>query len=244
VATPKDANDITRLLIEGRAGDLQSRDQAISLLYDNLHQIARQLLRRERGMLTLSAPELIHEVFFRLFGKNEPDWESRRHQPGVPRRRRAGPEPDRPLRQRRTPDHRRRRALVEHLQARRVDHRADPAGALAAQRRRRVRRVRRRLRRRAGPGLPHAGVRLARTRRDPAAGPRSHRPGDRRAQRQPRPVRRLRLPGRRRLQGPQPRRGNALSVVMPGQGGVQGRTKPWPPCSTAWITPRLSAPPR
>ena len=78
VAITKNANDITRLLIEGRAGDLQSRDQAISLLYDNLHQIARQLLRRERGMLTLSAPELIHEVFFRLFGKNEPDWESRR----------------------------------------------------------------------------------------------------------------------------------------------------------------------
>jgi len=71
-------NDITRLLIEGRAGDIRSRDQAISLLYDNLHQIARQLLRRERGMLTLSAPELIHEVFLRLFGKNEPDWESRR----------------------------------------------------------------------------------------------------------------------------------------------------------------------
>lgn len=73
-----DGKDITRLLVEGRAGDLQSRDQALSLLYDNLHQIARQLLRRERGMLTLSAPELIHEVFFRLFGNNEPDWESRR----------------------------------------------------------------------------------------------------------------------------------------------------------------------
>jgi RNA polymerase sigma factor (TIGR02999 family) len=73
-----DAKDITRLLVEGRAGDLQSRDQALSLLYDNLHQIARQLLRRERGMLTLSAPELINEVYFRLFGNNEPDWESRR----------------------------------------------------------------------------------------------------------------------------------------------------------------------
>jgi RNA polymerase sigma factor (TIGR02999 family) len=73
-----DGKDITRLLVAGRAGDLQSRDQALSLLYDNLQQIARQLLRRERGMLTLSAPELIHEVFFRLFGHNEPDWESRR----------------------------------------------------------------------------------------------------------------------------------------------------------------------
>lgn len=70
--------DITRLLIEGRAGDLRSRDEAISLLYENLRQIAQQLLRRERGMLTLSAPELIHEVFLRLFGTHEPDWESRR----------------------------------------------------------------------------------------------------------------------------------------------------------------------
>lgn len=70
--------DITRLLVEGRAGDLAARDQAISLLYDNLRQMAQQLLRRERGMLTLSAPELIHEVFLRLFGHNEPDWESRR----------------------------------------------------------------------------------------------------------------------------------------------------------------------
>lgn len=73
-----DGHDITRLLIEGRGGDLQSRDQAIGLLYDNLRQIAQQLLRRERGMLTLSAPELIHEVFLRLFGTHEPDWESRR----------------------------------------------------------------------------------------------------------------------------------------------------------------------
>jgi hypothetical protein len=39
-----DGKDITRLLVEGRAGDQQSRDQALSLLYDNLHQIARQLL--------------------------------------------------------------------------------------------------------------------------------------------------------------------------------------------------------
>lgn len=73
-----EGHDITRLLIEGRAGDLRSRDQAIGLLYDNLRQIAQQLLRRERGMLTLSAPELIHEVFLRLFGTHEPDWESRR----------------------------------------------------------------------------------------------------------------------------------------------------------------------
>ncbi|MBC7989321.1 MAG: hypothetical protein H7Y19_07035 [Luteimonas sp.] len=133
MTTPKDPNDITRLLIEGRAGDLQSRDQAISLLYDNLHQIARQLLRRERGMLTLSAPELIHEVFFRLFGKNEPDWESRRHQPGLPRTRRAGSRSDRAFGQCRAPDHRRRHALVDHVQAWRVDARADRASALVAQ---------------------------------------------------------------------------------------------------------------
>lgn len=71
-------HDITRLLVEGRAGDPEARDKALGLLYDNLHQIARQLLRRERGMLTLSAPELVNEMYFRLFGSNEPDWESRR----------------------------------------------------------------------------------------------------------------------------------------------------------------------
>ncbi|HEX3896884.1 MAG TPA: ECF-type sigma factor [Rudaea sp.] len=76
--TAKEGHDITRLLVEGRGGDIRSRDQAIGLLYENLTQIARGLLRRERGKLTLSAPELINEVFLRLFGTNEPDWESRR----------------------------------------------------------------------------------------------------------------------------------------------------------------------
>jgi len=71
-------DDITRLLVLGRAGDAESRDQAIELLYGELQAIALRLLRREREMLTLSAPELIHEAFLRLFGDREPDWESRR----------------------------------------------------------------------------------------------------------------------------------------------------------------------
>ena len=71
-------NDITRLLNEGKAGDLAARERAIGLLYDNLHQIAQGLLRRERGRLSLSAPELINEFFLRMFGTREPDWESRR----------------------------------------------------------------------------------------------------------------------------------------------------------------------
>ena len=71
-------NDITRLLNEGKAGDLAARERAIGLLYDNLQQIAQGLLRRERGRLSLSAPELINEFFLRMFGTSEPDWESRR----------------------------------------------------------------------------------------------------------------------------------------------------------------------
>src|SRR5690606_32343775 len=55
-------DDLTRLLVLGRAGDAESRDQAIELLYGELQAIALRLLRREREMLTLSAPELIHEA--------------------------------------------------------------------------------------------------------------------------------------------------------------------------------------
>src|SRR5690606_5257666 len=71
-------DDITRLLVLGRAGDAESRDQAIELLYGELQAIALRLLRREREMLTLGALELVHDAFLRLFGDREPDWESRR----------------------------------------------------------------------------------------------------------------------------------------------------------------------
>jgi RNA polymerase sigma factor (TIGR02999 family) len=47
------------------------------MVYQDLRQIARYHLRRERPSHTLQQTALIHEVYLRLLGQRAPSWESR-----------------------------------------------------------------------------------------------------------------------------------------------------------------------
>ena len=69
--------EITRLLMEWRNGDQDALAQLIPLVYDDLRQLARNYLRRERQAHTLQPTALVHEVFIRLFGQTHPDWKNR-----------------------------------------------------------------------------------------------------------------------------------------------------------------------
>src|SRR5580765_3434011 len=75
---PVTAN-ITRLLREWQAGDRESLDRLIPLVYDELHTIAVRHMARERKDSGLQATVLINEAFMKLVDQRNVDWQSRAH---------------------------------------------------------------------------------------------------------------------------------------------------------------------
>src|SRR5437870_1349455 len=78
-------SDVTRLLNALSHGDQRAADELLPLLYEELRQLARQRLAREKPGQTLDATALVHEAYLRLVGSplgeqgQEPRWEGRRH---------------------------------------------------------------------------------------------------------------------------------------------------------------------
>lgn len=71
---------VTQILSGMDAGDPRAGEQLLPLVYDELRQLAAQMLRRENAVQTLQATALVHEAYLRLVDvENEPDWNSRGH---------------------------------------------------------------------------------------------------------------------------------------------------------------------
>jgi RNA polymerase sigma factor (TIGR02999 family) len=60
--------DVTLILGKARAGDNHAHDELISLIYDELRQMAGSLMRRERPDHTLAPTAVVHEAVIRLLG--------------------------------------------------------------------------------------------------------------------------------------------------------------------------------
>ena len=71
--------EITRLLQSWSAGDLESAEQVLPLVYDELRRIALRQLRREREDHTLQATAIVHEAYLRLTEQGGFRWPSRAH---------------------------------------------------------------------------------------------------------------------------------------------------------------------
>lgn len=71
--------DVTKLLDELRHGDPDAGDRLARVVYQQLHHIAVNALRRERGGHTLQPTELVDEAFVRLIGQRHTTWENRSH---------------------------------------------------------------------------------------------------------------------------------------------------------------------
>lgn len=76
-------NQVTRLLHDWSQGNKAALDQLIPLVYQELRNLARGYLRRERSDHTLEATALIHEAYVRLVDQDVPQWEGRAHFFGV-----------------------------------------------------------------------------------------------------------------------------------------------------------------
>jgi len=75
-------HEVTQLLRRLRAGDAQAREELFPLVYQELRQVARRALRRERPDHTLRPTELVHEAYLKLGAANGP-WQDRAHFLGV-----------------------------------------------------------------------------------------------------------------------------------------------------------------
>jgi RNA polymerase sigma factor (TIGR02999 family) len=73
-------NDVTRILLNVERGDPTAAEQLLTLVYDELRQLAAQKLAHEKPGQTLQATALVHEAYLRLV---EPEtgrhWNGRAH---------------------------------------------------------------------------------------------------------------------------------------------------------------------
>lgn len=72
-------HEVTRILLELKAGDSKRVNELIPLVYDELRGLAAVHLARERPGQTLQPTALVHEAYLRLIHESVEDWESRRH---------------------------------------------------------------------------------------------------------------------------------------------------------------------
>jgi RNA polymerase sigma-70 factor (ECF subfamily) len=77
------ADNLTGLLIEWRQGDKAALDKLTPLVYDEMRRLAHRYVRRERDGHTLQTTALVNEVYLRLAGQQNVEWQDRAHFFGV-----------------------------------------------------------------------------------------------------------------------------------------------------------------
>ncbi len=71
--------DTASLLQQWNQGDRLAGDDLIKRFYAELRRLAAAQLDREWGVRSLQATELVHEAWFRLCGREQPNFANRRH---------------------------------------------------------------------------------------------------------------------------------------------------------------------
>ena len=83
MSTTPPTHAVTRLLLAWRDGDTAASEQLMALVYNDLRQVARGYLQRERADHTLQPTALVHEAYLRLVDDSQIQWQSRAHFYGV-----------------------------------------------------------------------------------------------------------------------------------------------------------------
>jgi RNA polymerase sigma factor (TIGR02999 family) len=74
-----ESNDAERTLLETYRERAETPEQLFLLVYQELRQVARAYMRRERADHTLQATALVNEAYLRLFDGQAFQWENRKH---------------------------------------------------------------------------------------------------------------------------------------------------------------------
>ena len=70
---------MTMLIAEVRQGNEAAKEELVTLVYPELRRIAAHYMRQERPGHTLRTTGLVNEMYLRLFGTAQTDWQSRAH---------------------------------------------------------------------------------------------------------------------------------------------------------------------
>ena len=76
-------HEVTELLRDWGAGDKTALDRLMPLVYDELHRLAHQYMRREKAGHLLQTSALINEAYLRLVDQPQVRWENRSHFFGI-----------------------------------------------------------------------------------------------------------------------------------------------------------------
>jgi RNA polymerase sigma factor (TIGR02999 family) len=76
---PPAPQEVTQLLLAWHGGDQAALHQLMPIVYDELHRLARQYLRREGGAPSLQTTVLVHEAYLRLVDVQQVEWQGRAH---------------------------------------------------------------------------------------------------------------------------------------------------------------------
>jgi RNA polymerase sigma factor (TIGR02999 family) len=106
--TKTSPHEVTQLLIAWSGGDQAAYDELIPLVYQELHRLAHQYIRRERPGHPLQTSALVNEAYLRLVEQKSYTWQSRAHFLGIAA-------------------HTMRRILVDHARSRRYRKRGGEA---------------------------------------------------------------------------------------------------------------------
>jgi RNA polymerase sigma factor (TIGR02999 family) len=71
------SESITLLLERWTGGDTSALDRLIPLVYDELHRLAANYLRRERRQHTLQPTALVNELYLKIFEQQRIHWRNR-----------------------------------------------------------------------------------------------------------------------------------------------------------------------
>lgn len=78
-------SDVTRILIQIEKGDASASDKLLPLVYEQLRDLARKRLAKEKPGQSVNATMLVHEAYLRLVnsdqtnGEEPQHWNGRRH---------------------------------------------------------------------------------------------------------------------------------------------------------------------
>jgi len=72
-------SEITQILTAAQQGDPQAADNLLPLVYEELRRIAAAKMAHEAAGQTLQPTALVHEMWLRLGGDDQPSWQNRAH---------------------------------------------------------------------------------------------------------------------------------------------------------------------
>jgi len=78
-AVSASTHEVTRLLQAWGSGDDGALERLMPLVYKELHRLAHRYMAGEHPGQTLQTTALVHEVYLRLIGANDIDWQNRAH---------------------------------------------------------------------------------------------------------------------------------------------------------------------